>query len=161
MAAKMGVDPAQLRQASEAMASMSPEDMAKASEQARALPGATARVLAPVRSSADAVLRAAQMKNMSPEDMKRQLEAASSQGSAQQQYYYNVRRGASGESEATALLASAAPDARFARLIRRRRPRCSSRKATRWSSASARPAAPHRQAWARVGLAAAAPLRVR
>jgi hypothetical protein len=68
--------------------------------------------------------RGAQMKNMSPEDMKRQLEAASSQGSAQQQYYYNVRRGCSGESEATALLASCAPHARAAWLIRRRRPRC-------------------------------------
>ena len=32
------------------------------------------------------------MKNMRPEDIKRQLEAASSQSSAQQQYYYNVRR---------------------------------------------------------------------
>lgn len=32
------------------------------------------------------------MKNMSPEDMKRQLEAVSSQSSGQQQYYYNVRR---------------------------------------------------------------------
>ncbi len=33
------------------------------------------------------------MKNLSPEDMKRQLEAASSQSSQQQQYYYNVRCG--------------------------------------------------------------------
>ncbi len=32
------------------------------------------------------------MRNMSPEDMKRQLEAAKSQGNAQQQYYFNVRR---------------------------------------------------------------------
>jgi len=35
MAAKMGVNPAQLRQASEAMANMSADDMAKASEQVR------------------------------------------------------------------------------------------------------------------------------
>ena len=31
------------------------------------------------------------MKNMSPEDIKRQMEAVQNQGSAQQQYYYNVR----------------------------------------------------------------------
>jgi hypothetical protein len=37
------------------------------------------------------------MKNLTPEDMKRQLEAASSQSSQQQQYYYNVRCGAARE----------------------------------------------------------------
>ena len=40
------------------------------------------------------------MKNMNPEDLKRQLEAVKSQSSAQQQYYYNVRRKRT--SEATA-----------------------------------------------------------
>ena len=37
VAAQMGVNPEQLRQASQAMSSMSAEDIAKASEQARAL----------------------------------------------------------------------------------------------------------------------------
>ena len=35
--------------------------------------------------------RCVQVKNMSPDDLKRQLEAATSQSSAQQQYYYKVR----------------------------------------------------------------------
>ena len=91
IAAKMGVNPAQLRQASEAMQNMSPEDFAKASEQARPLPGPRAvrcrRTCAPGTEPP----RRAQMKNMSPDDLKRQMEAVSSQSSAQQQYYFKVR----------------------------------------------------------------------
>jgi hypothetical protein len=94
VAAKMGIDPAQLRTASAAMQNMSADDMAKAAEQARA----RARVPRGLQGSCVAVVLtrrcaccAAQMRNMSPEDMKRQMDSANAQSGAQQQYYFKAR----------------------------------------------------------------------